>query len=363
MTATQEPKVWEIWVGSYASKEEAGISRLEFVPATSELYVTAEYAGIENASFLRLNKEANRLYAVSETERTGEEEGGQLASFPIDAESRKLGPGQFHLTYGAHSCHLSLTPQEDWLAVANYSGASVTIFPIQPDKRPGPAAIRLRHTGSGPNKDRQEAPHPHATQFSADGNFLFVPDLGMDKILVYTRGPEAHEWSAHDAVHLEPGDGPRHFAFHPSGRAAFVVNEMGNSVTRFTIDEPGKLVRQESVSTLPASFQGESTCSEIAVSPDGRFVYAANRGHDSIAVFGLNASTGALEVVGHVSTRGRTPRNFAITPDGRWLIAGNQESDTVVVFGIDGASGLPIYAGVEVKVRKPVCILIRPVAE
>jgi 6-phosphogluconolactonase len=350
----------EIWIGAYGAKDEVGITRLQLQSDTGELIKTAEYGGIENASFLRLNREGTRLYAVSETAVYDEgEEGGQLASFPIDADTRKLGPGQYHPTHGEHPCHLSLAPGEDWLAVANYNGASVTMYQIRPDTRPGPPVIRFRHTGSGPNADRQEAPHPHSVWFSPDGIYLFVPDLGMDKILVYTRGPEAHEWSAHDAVTLEPGAGPRHLAFHPSGRAAYVLNELDSTVTRFSYEEPGKLDRLDSVSTLPASYTDENSCAEILVSPDGRFVYASNRGHDSIAIFRIDDRSGELHAAGHISTRGKSPRNFALTPDGRWLVAANQQSDTIVLFRIDSESGLPVYAGTELYVSKPVCVLIR----
>jgi len=354
----------EIWVGAYSAKDEVGITRLELLPDTGELIKTAEYGNIENPSFLRMNKEGTRLYAVSETDGHididgDKEEGGQVASFPIDADTRKLGPGQYQPTHGNHPCHLSLTPTEDWLAASNYGGASVMMYPLGLDTQIGPPAIRFRHTGTGPNVERQEAPHPHSVFFGKDGQYLFVPDLGMDKIMVYTRGPEAHEWTAYDAVSLEPGAGPRHLAFHPSGETVFVLSELGCTVTRFSVVEPGKLERLESVSTLPASYSGENTCAEIAVSPDGRFVYASNRGHDSIAIFRMDERTGELQAAGHVSTRGKTPRNFALTPDGQWLLAANQDSDSLVLFRIEPQSGLPIFAGVELPISKPVCVLIR----
>ncbi|MFC5704220.1 lactonase family protein [Cohnella faecalis] len=355
-----QASAFEIWIGAYGAKDEVTLTRLQLFSDTAELVKAAEYAGIEDASFLRMNRSGTRLYAVSETLETDGEEGGQLASFPIEPDTLKLGPVQFHRTYGAHPCHLSLAPEEDWLAVSNYNGASVTLFMITPDSRPSPAVIRLCHTGSGPNEQRQEAPHPHAAVFSPDGNYMFVPDLGLDRVMVYARGPEANEWSGHEAISMAPGDGPRHFAFHPSGRAAFVVNELSCTVTRFTYDEKeGALGRQESITTLPSSFKGDNTCAEIVVSPDGRFVYASNRGHDSIAIFRIDDATGRIEAAGHVSTRGSNPRNFALTPDGCWLIAANQDSDNVVLYRIEPNSGLPIFAGTEIAVRKPVCVLIR----
>jgi 6-phosphogluconolactonase len=354
------PQAWELWIGAYGSKADAGITRAQLLPDTGELFKLAEYGGIENASFIRTNREGTRLYAVSETETYGEgEEGGQLASFPIDPESRKLGPGLFHPTHGIHPCHLSLTPQEDWLAVANYNGSSVTMYPVLPDHRPAPPAIRFRHTGTGPNADRQEAPHPHSVFFSPDGKYLFVLDLGIDKIIIYARGPEAHEWTSHEAVNLEPGAGPRHLAFHPTGETVYVLNELNNTVARFAYEPSGNLRPLQTITTLPTTYEGENTTAEIVVSPNGRFVYASNRGHDSIAVFRIDQVTGELVSAGHVSTRGRTPRNFALTPDGQWLLAANQGSDSVVLFRVESESGLPIYAGTEIKVGKPVCVHIR----
>jgi len=357
-------KAYEIWIGAYSAKNEVGLTRAELLTETGELAKTAEYGNIDNPSFLRLNKEGTRLYAVSETNGHTDvdgdpAEGGQLASFPIDAETRKLGPGQYHPTHGADPCHLSLTPTEDWLAVSNYSGESVTMYPIAPDKRPTAPAIRFRHTGTGPNAARQEAPHPHSVTFTPDGNYLLVADLGMDKIMVYARGPEAHEWSAHDAASLEPGAGPRHLALHPSNGSFYVVNELDSTISRFAFAEPGRPERRETVTTLPASFEGESWCAEILVSPDGRFVYASNRGHDSLAVFGVDEATGELRAAGHVSTRGKFPRNFALSPDGSWLIAANQNSNNVALFRIEPQSGLPIFAGAELSVNKPVCVVVR----
>ncbi|BBI30664.1 lactonase family protein [Cohnella abietis] len=357
-------KAHEIWIGAYSAKDKVGITRVELLPDTGELIKTAEYGAIENPSFLSMNKEGTRLYAVCETDsyddgEGGHEEGGQLASFPIDAETRKLGPGQYLPTHGNHPCHLSLTPSEDWLAVSNYNGASVMMYPINPDKRPGPPAIRFRHTGTGPNEARQEAPHPHSVFFSPDGQYLFVNDLGMDKVMVYTRGPEAHEWSAHDAISLEPGAGPRHLAFHPSGKFIYVLNELDSTITRISLEDPTKLVRLESISTLPDSYTEESWTAEILISKDGRFVYASNRGHDSIAVFNINEHTGELSSTGFVSTRGKTPRNFALTPDGQWLLAANQGSDSLVLFRIEPQSGLPIFTGTELSISTPVCVLIR----
>ncbi|WP_211246767.1 lactonase family protein [Cohnella pontilimi] len=353
-------RTWELWIGSYAKPDEAGITRVEMDAATGEWVKTAEYGGIENPSFLAMNRDGSVLYAVSETMETDGQPGGRMIAYPVAPDMRKLEAGWERLTHGAAPCHLMLDPEERWLAVANYAGAAVTLYPLHTDGKPGEAMVRLRHAGSGPNPQRQEAPHPHAAVFGPEGGqYLFVPDLGLDHVMIYKQGEGGSEWTGHGTAPLSPGDGPRHLAFHPDGRSAYVVNELSNTITRFSYPEPGKLQREETLSTLPAGFTGESTCAEVAVSPDGRFVYVSNRGHDSIAIFQINASTGQLEAAGHVSTRGRNPRHFTLTPDGEWLIAAHQDTNNLVLFRLDKQSGLPIYQGVELSVNKPVCVLIR----
>lgn len=350
---------WEIWIGSYAAADQVGITRLELNAATGELVKTAEYGGIENPSFLALNRSGTILYAVSETTETEGQPGGRMIAYPLDAATRKLAAGWERLTHGADPCHLMLDPEEKWLAVANYSGAAVTLYPLEEGGKPGEAMVRLRHTGSGPNPKRQEAPHPHAAVFGPEGGqYLFVPDLGLDHIMIYGQGEDGRDWTGHGAAALSPGDGPRHFAFHPDGGSGYVVGELSNTVTRFEYTEPGKLERKESLSTLPGGFTGESSCAEVAVSPNGRFVYVSNRGHDSIAIFRLDDSTGQLQAAGHVSTRGRYPRHFALTPDGQWLLAANRDTDNLVLFRIESETGLPIFQGIELPASKPVCVIV-----
>ena len=349
----------EIWIGAYGSAEEVGITHLQLDQDTAKLGKVAEFTGIENPSFLTMDRAGRYLHAVSEVETLNGQPGGELVTFVIEEEGTSLQEAMSHPTLGAHPCFLQLDPSERWLAVANYNGASVVVYPVDPQGIPNAVHVRFRHSGTGPNEGRQEAPHPHSAFFSPDGRYLFVPDLGMDKIMVYALDADKNEWAIHDAVSLEPGAGPRHMKFHPSGRAAYVLNELDSTVTRLDYAEPGKLVKQESLPTLPASFSGENTCAEIVVSPDGRYVYASNRGHDSLAIFAVDEQTLALRSAGHVSTRGKTPRNFAITQNGRWLLAANQDTNNVVLFQIEPVSGLPVYAGSEIAISKPVCIYIR----
>ncbi|MFC5530023.1 lactonase family protein [Cohnella yongneupensis] len=353
-------KAIEIWIGAYGSSEEVGVTRLSLDPDAATLTKETEFTGIQNPSFLTMDKSGRYLHAVSEVSTLGGQPGGEVVTFAIEEEGTSLQEVMSHPTLGADPCFVMLDPSERWLAVSNYSGSSVVVYPVEPSGVPGAVSVRFRHSGTGPNASRQEAPHPHSAVFSPDGQFLFIPDLGMDKIMVYALDSDKREWAVHDAVNLAPGAGPRHMKFHPSGKYAYVINELDSTVTRFDYAQPGKLEKQESVTTLPSTFEGESWCAEIVVSPDGRFVYASNRGHDSLAIFSVDADTGELRGAGFVSTRGKYPRNFAITPDGQWLLAANQHSDSVVLFRVDSATGLPVYAGNEIAINKPVCVYIRP---
>lgn len=351
--------VLDIWIGAYADRSEVGITKLQLNTGTGQLTKAAEFSGIDNPSFLTTDAKGRYMHVVSEVMETDGNPTGELVTFELPSEiSVTLSEASSHHTLGGAPCFVMLDGAEKYIAVSNYMGPSVIVYPITEAGIPGPASVRFRHTGSGPHADRQEMAHPHSAVFSPDGQFLFVPDLGLDKIMVYALDSE-QQWVGHDAVSLQPGAGPRHFKFHPSRPIAYVLNELDCTVTRFTYEQPGVLVKQESLTTLPDSFTGENTCAELVISPDGRFLYASNRGHDSIAVMKLGEQSGELEGAGFVSTRGKTPRNFSLTPDGAWLVAANQDSDSVVLFSVELKSGLPIYAGVEVTVSKPVCVHIR----
>jgi 6-phosphogluconolactonase len=350
---------WEIWVGSYAKEDEVGLTRLQLDADSAELTKQTEFTGIENPSFITMNRSGQLLYAVSEVAEADGQPGGQIFAFQLRDDEPILHAVSVLPTLGEAPCFIMMGTDEKWLAVSNYNGASVVLYPVAPDGIPAKASTRFRHTGSGPNTERQEKPHPHSAVFSPDGKYLFVPDLGMDRILCYAYDSERQEWAGHTAVSLAAGAGPRHLTFHPSGTTAFVINELDSTLTRFSYEGRGTLQKKETVSTLPPSFEGESLGAEVAVSPDGRFVYASNRGDDSIAIFKLDDDTGELMSAGYVSTRGRNPRHFALTPDGEWLLAANQDTDTVVLFRIEKDTGLPIFSGTVVPVGKPVCIRIR----
>jgi 6-phosphogluconolactonase len=210
------------------------------------------------------------------------------------------------------------------------------------------------------NPQRQREPHAHGIYLDAPNRFAFVPDLGLDRIMIYRFDPAAHSLGAIDPpafAAVKPGAGPRHFAFHPNGRFAYVINELDSTITAFTYDAArGTLAEAQTVPTLPADFKGRSTTAEIAVHANGKFIYGSNRGHDSIAVFAVDALTGKLTCIQHEPTQGKTPRNFALDPTGAFLLAANQDSDNVVVFRLEARSGRLTPAGSSIEVGAPVCV-------
>ncbi len=227
----------------------------------------------------------------------------------------------------------------------------------------GAASAFVQHSGSGKDPRRQEGPHAHSVNLSPDGRFLLVSDLGLDKILVYRFDSAKGSLAANDPpfVKLSAGSGPRHISFHPNGRFVYQINELSSTLTAFAYDADGGSLREvETISTLPQGFSGNSTTAEVAVHPDGTFVYGSNRGHDSIAVFAVKGDKCILEPVEYVSTRGKTPRHFAIDPTGNYLFAANQNSGEIVVFRIDRTTGKLTATDVVLKVPSPVCVVFVP---
>src|SRR5262249_7748111 len=248
--------------------------------------------------------------------------------------------------------------------LANYGGGSVEVVPVDADGKLGEPTAFIQHKGTGPNKSRQEGPHAHSINLDAANKFAFAAHLGLDKVLIYKYDAEKGTLEPNDppAGEVPPGGGPRHFAFHPNGKLAFVCDEMTSAVTPFAYDaSKGALKQLETVSTLPkdAEAKGNSTA-EVQVHPSGKAVYVSNRGHNSIAVFSVDPETGKLTLIQNESTQGKTPRNFGIDPTGAYLLAANQDSASVVVFKIDPATGKLTPTGKSVEVPSPVCVKFMP---
>lgn len=342
------------YVGTYSVRGSEGIYALDFDEESGALGGRRHVAALHNPSFLALHPRGPWLYAVSEQEQ------GEVAAFALSAGGSAAALLSRQSTLGSAPCHLAVDPTGRWLVSANYGSGSVALHPILPDGALGPPADLARHAGSGPRADRQAGPHAHSVTFDPSGGFIIAADLGADQLLTYALDRERGKLTPHDppAVALHPGAGPRHFAFHPSGASAYVINELDNTVVACEWEgEKGLLTPRQTLPTLPPEFTGISHCADIRVHPAGRFLYGSNRGHDSLAVFSITPETGLLEGAGHVGSGGRNPRNFALTPDGQWLLAANQDTDNIAVFrlGEDGRRVTPI--GDSCSVPAPVCVV------
>jgi 6-phosphogluconolactonase len=260
---------------------------------------------------------------------------------------------------GADPCYITVDKTGRFVLVANYTGGNVAVFPILEGGRLGDASAFAQHTGHGTNPQRQEGPHVHYIDLSADNRFAVAADLGLDEILIYRFDPTKGTLAANDPkfVSVSAGAGPRHFTFSPNGKFAYVINEMQSSVTAFSYDaDRGKLHPLQTISALPKDFTGANDDAEIEVHPSGKFLYASNRGHDSITVFAIDESKGTLTVLEYVPTQGKEPRNFEIDPTGTRLFAANQKSDTIVIFRIDPKTGRLTPTGNVLHVPTPVCV-------
>jgi 6-phosphogluconolactonase len=351
---------YRVYIGTYTSGASEGIYLMDFDAESGRLEMRGLAAETENPSFLAPHPTLPVLYATGTMGPNSAHPGGTVSAFRIDRETGLLSLLNHESSRGDGPCHVTVSPSGRHAAVANYSGGSVALLPLGDDGRLLPATDFAQHEGSSVHPARQQRPFAHSVNFDAAGRYLFAADLGADRVFVYRYEPDTGAIPPNDppAVALAPGAGPRHFTFHPSGRYAYAVNELDNTVTAFEYEaEKGKLTVLHSADTLPPDFEGENTTAEVRVHPSGRFLYASNRGHDSIAVFAIDPDTGKLRAAGHTPTGGRTPRNFNLDPSGRFLLAANQQTDNVVVFRIDDTDGSLALTGQSVDVPTPVCVL------
>jgi 6-phosphogluconolactonase len=345
-----------VYIGTYTGEKSKGLYSFQFDSASGDMTPVQLAGELANPSFLTIHPNRKFLYAVSELPA------GSVTGFAIDPKTGALTKLNTVPTGGGGACHLVVDKTGKSLMVANYGTGSVASFPVGADGRLGEATAVIKHAGSSVNQKRQRGPHAHAVVLSADNRFLFVPDLGLDQILSYRLDPVKASLSPNDPpfAKVTPGGGPRHFSFHPKGKYAYVLNEMGSSVTAFSYDAArGALTELQNLSTLPKDFSGEDNSAELEVDAKGRFLYASNRGHDSIAVFAIGKD-GKLTLVENAATQGKTPRNFKIDPTGAYLFAANQNSDSIVQFRIDAKSGKLKPTGKTLEVSKPVCVDFTP---
>lgn len=355
-----------MYVGTYtaeAGSTSKGIYVYRFDPETAEITPVGLAAETPNPSFLAVHPNHRFLYAVNEAGNYKGEKSGAVSAFAIDRTTGKLTLLNQVASKGADPCYIVVDKTGKYVLVANYTGGSVAVFPVLEDGRLGEASAFIQHTGHGSDPDRQEGPHAHSIDLSPDNRFAIVDDLGLDETLVYRFDNAKGALSLNDPqvyttlAKADSGAGPRHFAFHPNGKFAYVINEMGSTVSVFSYDSSGGVLRRlQTISSIPQDFSGHKEAAEIQVHPSGKFLYASNRGHDSIAVFAIDPDKGTLTLIEYAPTKGQTPRSFEIAPRGSLLFAANEKSNSIVVFRIDDKTGRLMSTGKVLEVAEPVCV-------
>jgi 6-phosphogluconolactonase len=351
-----------VYIGTYTDTPAGskGIYVYQMDPATGSLTPLGVAAETVNPTFLDLSPDHRFLYAANEIGNFENKSAGAASAFAIDRATGKLTLLNQASTVGAGPCHLVLDKKGRNVLVANYGGGSAAVLPVDDDGKLGKATAFIQHQGRSVHPERQLEPHSHCLDLDKNNRFAFVCDLGLDKVMIYRFDPKKGTLMSNDAAafaSVEAGAGPRHMVFSRDDRYAYVINELKPLITVFGYDaKRGVLKELQTVRDLPEDFKGENSGAEIELHPTGRFLYASNRGHDSIAVFTVDPKKGTLMLVQLQSTQGKTPRHFGIDPTGKFLLAANQDSNNVVVFQIDETNGRLKPAGCEITVPAPVCV-------
>jgi 6-phosphogluconolactonase len=356
LCALAKSQSYYLLTGTYTSGKSEGIYVYEFNSSDGTVKPVSSVK-ISNPSFVAVSPDEKYIYSVQE-DAANKGMGGEISAFSFDKKTGAFTLLNQQPSGGDHPCYVSVDKTGKWVASGNYTSGSLSIFPVLSNGSLGDAKTVIHHKGSGPNKARQGSPHVHCTLFSPDNHFLFVPDLGIDKVMIYAFDEKTGNLTAarQAFAQSEPGAGPRHMCFHPSNKYAYLMEELSGTVVAYKYKN-GKLRSQQRISSMPARDSSFAGSADIHVSPDGKFVYASNRSNsNTLAIFSINASNGKLSLVGHQSTLGKTPRNFSIDPSGNFLLVANQNSDEIVIFKIDKETGLLTDTKKSVLTGNPVCL-------
>ena len=342
-------------VVTYTGGKSEGIYVYKF-NSEGGTYTEVSHIKASNPSFIVVSPDEKYVYAVDEDAKEGH--GGDITSYSFDKENGILTQLNQQPTGGDHPCYVDIDKTGKWVFAANYSSGSLSVYAVNADGSLGTVSTHINHSGSGKVKGRQDSPHVHCTFVSPDNKWLYVPDLGIDKVMIYAFDAATGKLTPASPAFAQsqPGGGPRHITFHPNGKFAYVVEELAGQVLAFQYQK-GQLKLLQRISTTPRGQKGFAGSADIHVSPDGKFLYASNRGDfNNIAVYKLDAKTGKLSILGFQSTLGNAPRNFNFDPTGNYLLVGNQNNDEIVVFSRNQKTGLLADSGKRIGVGKPVCL-------
>ncbi len=339
-----------------------GIYTLRFDPKSGKLTPVGSTKNTKSPSFVALRPGSTFLYAVDEADGAGASKAGAVSAYSRDPKSGSLTLLNEKSAFGRSPCYISIDKTGRWAIIANYGG-SWLVYGLQPDGSLGSVADSLSFSGKGLNTGRQERSHVHSATISDDNRFVYIADLGTDKLHCYNLNAQTGKLTPNQTplVLVKPGSGPRHFSIHPNGRFAYLAEELTSSVAVFSRDpQTGSLtLMQDRVASLPADFTGENTHADIHTDPSGRHLYVSNRGHNSLSIFTIGTD-GMIKLTGHQPVMGAKPRNFMIHPSGQYVLVANQDTDTIVVFRRDPKTGLLTDTGERAKVPSPVCLVTAP---
>jgi 6-phosphogluconolactonase len=341
------PAKYRFIIGTYTKNSKESVHYASFDPVGKKIELISHSEFVDNPSFVTLNKTNSVIYATSEADK------GSIVSLDLDKKTGKIIQKNIKPTGGAHPCHVVLDKTEKWLIASNYTGGSLTVFPILKDGKLGERSQFIQYTGNGPDKARQEKAHIHSAFFSKDFKNVLVQDLGTDKIFNYTFNVKTGKLKQSQEVLLSAGSGPRHVVFHETLPYVYVIQELMGKISTYKWAK-GKLIFVQEISSLPPNFKGENFSADIHISFDGRFLYASNRYFDTIVSCEIDQNTGKLTQLEQTAVKGKLPRNFAITPDGKYMLVANQGSNNVVAFRLE--KGKMVDLEVEKEVSMPVCI-------
>ncbi|MEM9830479.1 MAG: lactonase family protein [Bacteroidota bacterium] len=351
-----------LYVGTYSVRGSEGIYVYSFDRDNNSFALVQTASTPESPSFLAISPDGNYLYSTNRGGTEDYPDWGTVSSFSVSETSGTLSPLNESSSYGVSPCHVAVDDEQDWLYISHYGGGSLSVFPVEADGKVGDLADSVQHTGSSVNPNRQKAPHVHSIQAVPQTDYFLTADLGLDQVKVYRMdGSEATE---DFAITAEPGSGPRHFTQSTDNRFLYIAEELTSTVSVHTLDlEQNKTEQVQRVSTLPDAFTDNntvavSTVADIHLSPDGKFLYVSNRGHNSLAIFAVDEEDGTLTPQGHQSTQGETPRNFMIDPQGEFVLVANQNTDNIVFLERDQQTGQLTPTDTELSVPSPVCLIL-----
>jgi 6-phosphogluconolactonase len=355
MVAQQKNKpntIKHLFVGTYTEKGSEGIYIYKFNIQTGDFELVTNTNQVKNPTFLELSKNGKIIYAANEIGQSG-----QISTFSFDEKEGKITLLNSVSAQGDDPCHLQLNNENKLLVVGNYSGGNLSMYEVNNNGSLKENPQVINHQGTGPNKDRQEKPHVHSVNWAPNNKDLYVADLGIDKIMHYQLNKTTGklEIGTPPFTEIDAGAGPRHLTFHPNGKFVYVIQELADQITGFSIKN-GSFSKIETIKTIPPDFKGVNYTADIHISPDGRFLYGSNRGHNSLAIYSINQTNGKLKLIDNQSVMGDWPRNFMIEPTGKFLLVANQKTDNIVIFKINKTTGKLKPTGKQIKVSMPVCL-------